>query len=298
MSSKRRVISTIVTGPKALFDFKTLLFTLDLFHKGDEIDLYVLTNSATEPNILKMKTSARKKNECRIHTLPALDKYGSNDRKMMEACSGVVYDSLFKDFTMEKASAMEWAFSEAGDADGVWFLDADICLTAPLPDHGDVEIALSPHYIRQGDERLYGHYNAGFLWMARKNVEKLMQIWRGATHGSRFFEQAALEDVVREAGSKHEFAIQDNFGWWRLIQSSDPPDAIRARLGYKRDPKTSGITFDGLSLRSVHTHWYEKTPFNDWILKSLGLVARSHPEAKALLAHLQHIVEIGKDIKL
>jgi hypothetical protein len=294
MSSNRKVISTIVADSKALLDFKTLLFTLDLFHGDDQIDLYVLTNSIMVPNILKLKTSRRKKNVCNIHTLTTLDKYGSYDRKMMEARPGIVYDSQYKDFTMEKATAIECSLRESAGADGVWFLNANVCLTAPLPDPGDSEIALSPNYIREGDERLYGHYNAGFLWIARKNAENLIRLWRGATHGSRFFEQASLEDVAREAGSKQEFGIQDNFGWWRLVQSSDPPDIIRSRLGYKRDSKTSGITFDGVALRSLHTHWYEKTPFNDWIIKSLGVVARSHPEAKALLTHIQHIVAIGK----
>jgi hypothetical protein len=296
-AAKTIAIATMATGQTAINDLKTLLFSLDLFYKacvdssGIKIAVYVLTDSSGEPAIKALKTAARHKNICQVHTRVALDSYRDvGRRKDMEALPGRIYHSLFKDFTVEKLRAIEWALEDAIDVAGVWFLDTDICLFSRLPEiPTGCDLALSPHYIRAGDERLYGRYNAGFLWMGRERATELLAIWRGATHGSRFFEQAALEDVAREATALHEFPIQHNFGWWRLGQSSDPPDVIRKRFGYRRTTGTAGLTFDGVALGSIHSHLLETSDFNSHILKCLEVVKGSHAEAKKLWEHIKHM---------
>jgi hypothetical protein len=239
------------------------------------------------------------------------------DRKMMEARPGNRYGTLWHHFMIEKATAMEWAFADRAEAatEGVWFLDADITLLGALPAvPADAKLALSPHYIRAGDERLYGKYNGGFLWT---RDPLLLTVWRKATYGSRFFEQSALEEVANSVktattevanvaeGGLHEFPIQVNFGWWRLGQSPDPPNVIADRFGYRRVTGNAGITYDGQSLLSVHTHWFGAGPdgkigpatdkstktFNDLIVKHLTLLARSHNEAKTMLGQIQRVTQ-------
>ena len=292
-------IATIATGADAILDLKTLLFSLDLFYSAatataataPKVALYILTDSISEPNIRAIKTAQQGKNRCEIHTRTTLDSYkDAGGRKGMEARTGRIYDSLWKDFMMEKACAMEWALESAVGAQGVWFLDADICLFSRLPElPTDCDVALSPHHIRTGDERLYGRYNGGFLWISREAAVPTLATWRGATHSSRFFEQAALEEVAKGASALHEFVIQHNFGWWRLGQSSDPPDAIRRRFGYRRTAGTAGLTFDGAALGSIHTHLWETSDFNAHILKCLEVVKGSHGEAKKLYEHIKHV---------
>jgi hypothetical protein len=173
--------------------------------------------------------------------------------------------------------------------EGAWFLDADICLFSALPAIPEgKKIALSPHMIRVGDERRFGTYNAGMVWVRDPT---LLDKWKGATHSSRFYEQAALEDVAREVAPEELYVlpIQHNFGWWRLDQSADPPPMIQKRLGYKRGLGNVGLSFDGEVLCSIHTHWKDAIPFNQWIRGALEVVARSHPPAKQFLGHLKRL---------
>jgi hypothetical protein len=199
----------------------------------------------------------------------------------MEALPGTTYDSLFKDYTYEKAAVLEWMFDSVKD-EGVWFMDADIVHCAPLPviPTGKT-LALSPHYIRPADEARYGHYNAGFLWLKDK---ELLHIWREAGHTSKFFEQMALEAVASSAKDRlYEFPIQVNFGWWRMFQGVQPPHLIQAKFSLFRNDEGIGIRYDGERLQSIHTHCTDVSTgangvFNVWIAG----FARRFPQHKPL----------------
>ena len=254
-------IGLLVTGAAAAADFQIFVKTLEVWHP--DAHLYVFTDSDTNLSNIKFKGT--------IHTKVALDAYKGLSRKMMEAKTGRVYDSLFKDYTYEKAAVLEWMWELQADLEktGAWFMDADITHLAPLPDiPEDTTIALSPHYIREVDCKLYGKYNAGFFWVKDKS---LIKTWRDAAEKSRFFEQAALEDVAIEAKAGkglYEFPIQVNFGWWRMYQSSFTPPEVQTKFTLYRPDKSAGIRYDGKPLQSVHTHWYETGSvtgaFNSW----------------------------------
>ncbi len=282
------LISTIVTGENAFRDFQTLLFTIDQYHV--DANIFVYSDTQTAPKIQALPTKSQ------LHVRPALDGYGQYSRKDMEALPGKIYSSLWHDCMIEKTNVMRWVFEtvENADMEGVWFLDADICLFSTLPRFSLTDrLALSPHYIRSGDEKRFGRYNGGFVWL---KDPALLDVWKGATHTSRFFEQAALEELVKEVEPKQfvEIPIQHNFGWWRLDQSVDPPPVIQKRLGYKREMSSVGLTFDSLTLSSIHTHWYEPSLFNQWIRGALEIVGRSHLPAKAFLAHLKKLYAKSK----
>lgn len=246
------IIALLVTGAEAAREFQLFCRSLEVWHP--DAALYVYTDSVTDLSKITFRG--------RLHIRVAMDAYKGLTRKDMEAQRGRIYDSLFKDYTYEKAATMEWAFAAepTASAEGVWFCDADITMLAKLPEiPTTAQIALSPHGIREVDQRMYGKYNAGFLWM---RDPALLAVWRAAGHGSRFFEQAALEQVAvapAVAASLHEFPPQVNFGWWRMFQAAEAPPTIQARFTIHRSDTGVGIRYDGAPLQSIHTHWHETT---------------------------------------
>jgi len=269
-------IGLIVTGQQALQDYKIFTASLAVWHPT--ASLYVYTDSKTDVKSVKWGGQLQIKN--------GMDAYAGKTRAEMEALPGKKYDSLFKDYTYEKAAVLEWMFESPAD-EGAWFLDADITLLAPLPQIPYTAIVgLSPHYIRQCDTALYGKYNAGFMWF--KSLE-LLEMWRQAAPASRFFEQAALETVAAAAGpGLHEFPIQVNFGWWRMFQSPEAPPTIQAKFSVNRTDKSVGIRYDGQPLQSVHTHWKTQSgdrtmfDFNTWFKQYLDRFKMHKPVANLL----------------
>jgi hypothetical protein len=259
-------IATIATGPQAVEDLRILLGSLQLF--VDPLpSLYIATDEETVSKLIELPYKGTRQ----FYTL--MNKYQGMRRKEMEA------KGLFHAFTAEKLRIIELAFADSNS--GVWFFDADICFLGPLPTVPETAtVALSPHYIRKSDTDLYGVYNAGFLWL--KDLSWL-PVWRAALPTSRFFEQAALEEVAKAAKEGlYEFPMQDNFGWWRLFQSATPPLKQMELFGINR-LIGSGITFEALPLGSIHTHFTERVgateQFNLFIGKQLGKLEKHHPPA-------------------
>ena len=269
-------IGLIVTGPEALADFHIFCKTLEVWHP--DAHLYVYTDSVTPVPSTPFKGT--------LHVRVAMDAYRGLTRSDMEARRGVLYDSLFKDYTYEKANVLEWMW-ETLDTGGLWFLDADICHLAPLPPVPETAtLALSPHGIRAADERLYGKYNAGFMYM---NDKRLLEAWRTFGTASRFFEQAALEDIAQlSTTALYEFPPQVNFGWWRMYQGASPPPDIQARFGIHRPDKSIGLRYMDAPVQSFHTHWGQTSSvtglFNTWVRTYLRRIAAHPPVARFLRA--------------
>lgn len=293
------LIAVLITGPAAAKEFQTLLFTLDLWHPG--ADVFINTDDATAVLLEGLRGTTR----AQLHVWCGMNAYKGLSRSDMEAMAGETYATRFHDYTMEKRVPIEQAFSAKSEEawrDGVWFLDVDITLLAPLPTElvvgkPDVVLGVSPHLIRPTDEARFGRYNAGFMWFRDTTP---IGVWRRATYSSHFFEQASIEAMVRSVGAAGvvEFPAQDNFGWWRYLQSVDAPPVHEARLGFFRSPASCGLTYGGVALRSVHTHWAEAggscATFNAWIRRALERVAKAHGPAKALLGHLRRVTNPSK----
>ena len=232
-----------------------------------------------------------------VRTNNTLAPYTRYTRKEMEILPGKRSFSLWQDFMMEKITLLEWVFQSdpAGAvSNGVLFCDADICFLGPLPQiPSSVSVALSPHAIRKSDEARFGQYNGGFLWLREPAY---LEVWREACASSRYFEQAALEDVAAAAlasqGSNalYEFPITQNYGWWRLFQGEQPAKVVKQAwtMHTEKAPWSAGILITGSPLGSIHTHWYETrdaatVTYNTWVYDWLRRLAPIHPPAKALL---------------
>jgi hypothetical protein len=272
-------IGLLVSGPEALAEYNLFVSTLELWHP--DAVLYVFTDSET-PLIKTPKFGTMHVNQT------ALDKYKGMRRAEMEATPGVLYDSLWKEYMYEKANVLKWMF-ESNPAllkHGAWFMDADILHCAPLPIIPDyATLALSPHYIRAADESKFGHFNAGYMWV---KDQAFLDIWKAAGHSSRFFEQAALEDVARAAGpSVYSFPPSVNFGWWRMFQSPFSPPDQQKKFSVYRPDSGIGLRYDGQTLQSIHTHWYQRDgsathAFNQWFIQ-MSKILKAHKPMQQLI---------------
>ncbi len=228
----------------------------------------------------------------KIHIKQVLQSYEGLSRAMMEkAPSKKGYPNLFYDFTLEKCSLVEWSLKNVSAGNkhrGVLFCDADLVWFGSIPQiPAEKRLALSHHCIRKMDELKYGIYNAGFVWT---NDIEMPSKWLQASKASRFFEQAALEDLALEYKEEqvYKFGQEVNYGWWRMFQSDDSPQEKQAEWTIKRDPKQthSGLLVKGVPLVCIHTHFktddYVTNLFNTYVKTKLQIL-KSQEKVKQLL---------------
>ena len=224
-------------------DLKIFIYSLRLFEP--EIPLYILCDTKTKEIIEKQNN----KNNTNIYLYPLLDKYSGKNRTQMEQ------ENIWTEFMLKKCDIIDIVLDKYSD---VLFADTDMCFLNSLPPINHTkqyQLGASPHFIKKADTDKYGYYNGGYLWVANKNITTQ---WKEYTKTARFFEQSAIEDIVKEFNS-FEFPIQNNFGWWRLFQCDHP----QQRYEKFSNCKTTGdILFDGEPLRSIHTHLTSNTDVN------------------------------------
>ena len=285
-------VASVATA-SSLNDLEVLLASLDIW-ATETILVYILCDSLVN-NWLQSQTYTN----LQVKTKVALDDYKDMTRHTMERVKGKTYKTLWGDLMGEKMNLLDWVFETEG---ATFLLDSDICFFGPLPTttttlpEGTM-LGLSPHAINRASEIRFGKYNGGFLYVASKT---LAAEWREATHKSRYFEQAALEDLATlyKGFSRgfYEFPLQVNYGWWRMFQGDDYPEEQQKKFGFFRSGVGySGILFDGQPLNSTHTHWHEKSDkvtreFNTIILKNLRLCSTKNKGAAELLRVLQKFV--------
>jgi hypothetical protein len=275
-------VCTIATAG-AVQDLKVFLKTLELFNTSPPT-VYLLCDDALINQLPKYKGT--------LKTQTKLNRYAGLNRLAMSRLPGIEYKSLWEDFMMEKATVMAWAF-QAGET-RLFFCDCDICFMGPLPDvPPDATLGVCPHRIRQQDEQKFGKYNAGFVYTTDPATPAA---WRKAALTSRYYDQAALEDLVAEPNAKvYEFPTQTNYGWWRMFQADQPPAALQAEWSIFRSPNTAGIRVSGEQLLSIHTHWGEKIDrvtlaFNLWVFTYLArLGSHTQPFVHFLAREFPHL---------
>ena len=276
------LVATLATN-QALTDLRIFLQTLALWAK-EPPTVYLFADKEVVDALPTIPYKGR------VIYKECLSGYTTLRRPQMERLPGQ-YGSLWAQFMAEKINLLEWVVEVAPEAttDGVFFFDSDITFFGPLPaiPEAPTAIALSPHFIREGDEARYGAYNGGYLWLRDPAA---LVAWRAACNKSRFYEQAALEcfNASEWAGRVATFGPQENYGWWRLWQGRRPSAELAAAWSMRREPFHSGILVEGKPLGSVHTHWGPGQPadaeaFNSFVLGWLKKLAGSHGPAKALL---------------
>lgn len=262
------VICTLATE-SAYKDLKVFLFTLGLYNTPQP-HVYILGDDFIKANMPAYKGTL----EC----LSSLQVYSGKTRKQMEQRAGSEYRTQWEDFMMEKASVLSWAFSKG--ASSAYFLDCDICFLGPLVHPSSpYRLAVSPHHIQPHNEARYGVYNAGYVWTSDPEMPDK---WRIAAKSSRYYDQAALEDLVEQyKDTTYMLPIQTNYGWWRMFQGTVSSSEIQKGWTLFRNEsfKNSGIRVNGSALLSIHTHWGEKSDlqtiqFNTFLMNKLKLLSK------------------------
>jgi hypothetical protein len=282
MSFTPSVVATLATSG-AIKDLYVLLSSLAIFNANPPT-VYLFCDSGVAKRVGEFKYPGR------LVMREDLGAYAGWNRQQMEQMPGVHFKSRWFDFMAEKINLLRWALSE--EKGGVLFCDADICFLAPLPEIPEGRtLALSPHAIRPRDALRFGHYNGGFLWLSS---EKHLDVWWTACATARFYEQSALEDVAVAADSLYEFPVTQNYGWWRLLQGTESPEALQKKWSIHLE---RGILVSGVPLGSVHTHFAEKLDsatcyFNELVLGCLKRLAVAHPPANRLVAAIAGALKI------
>lgn len=261
----------LLVNENAMDDLHIFLITLQLWNTTLP-SLYIYCTSAVKIPAYKGI----------IHKKTCLDIYSNLSRTIMERTpSRQGLTNLFHDFTVEKCSLMEWAIQE--HKGGVLFCDADICWLGPLPLlPKDTVVALSPHEILPADEKKYGKYNAGFLYMSNLEVT---ETWLRESLISDFFEQLSLDEVAK-LYPIYIFGSHINYGWWRMFQGPVSPDERKKDWSIHRTETHSGLCVKGKPVICIHTHWktndYMTKIFNMWILDKLQLLKKQKKVASLL----------------
>jgi hypothetical protein len=194
-----------------------------------------------------------------LHFRACLDKYEPLNRESMEEMpSKEGLSNCWHDFMQEKCKLMKWALESVEESEkerGVLFCDADIAWFGPLVQIPKGKtLALSPHMIRKYDEAKFGEFNGGFLWTNQRTIP---DEWATASQRSRFYEQAALEELADLTLEKHLLRFDEtvNYGWWRMFQSDVAPVQKQNQWTLQPDGRTSGICINGKPLVCAHTHF-------------------------------------------
>lgn len=251
----------LLVNENAQDDFRIFIKTLEHWNTTFPT-LYIYTTSSFPEIVYKGQ----------IFVNTCLDIYADLSRSKMESMpSQMGLSNFFHDFTVEKCSLMEWAIKEHGD--GVLFCDADICWMGPLPQiPKTTTLALSPHYIRHEDEKKFGTFNAGFLYI---KTLAIVEKWLLESLVSQFFEQLALNEVAK-AYPPYIFGPHINYGWWRMFQAPVSSD--------QRKAEWIGMTVKGKPLVCIHTHWKTTdkvtNDFNIWVMNKI----KSMKEFNALVS--------------
>jgi hypothetical protein len=269
----------------ALRDLELFLKTLSLWNEKPP-PIYLYCTKLVADALPGFKYAGK------IHTKQLLQPYEGLSRATMEKSeSKKGYPNLFYDFTLEKCALLEWALKSLSTGNkqrGVLFCDADLVWLGPVPKiPAGKQLALSHHCIRKADELKYGIYNAGCLWT---NDPEMPSKWLEESKTSRFFEQAALEDLVLQYKDNqlYKFGQEVNYGWWRMFQSDDTPQEKQVDWTIKRDPQQahSGLLVQGVPLVCIHTHFktedYVTNLFNTYVKTKLQIL-KSQEKVKQIL---------------
>jgi hypothetical protein len=214
-----------------------LLKSLEIHHPNTNI--YIMTDTETKHCIKQINF----KPGFNIIIKNNLDKYSSYTRTEM------VELKIWNEFQMKKADVIYFALENEKDT---LFLDSDILILGKIKCIDKTKnLGVSPHYIKKSETDKYGYYNGGVLWTNKKSIRDK---WYKYAEKSRYFDQAAIEDLVKDPKYKHfEFGEEYNVGWWRLSKSNETPNTILTYFTY--DVISQKIYYKDKKIKFVHTHF-------------------------------------------
>ena len=213
-----------------------LLYSLSLHHPDAKV--YCLLDSKTK----KVINSLTLKPKLNIIMNIELDRYTGMNREQMDKLN------IWDKFQLEKANIIQYTLNYEKDT---MFLDSDILVLNPINciDHSK-DIGLSPHFIKKQNTDEVGYYNGGCVWTKNKGMPNL---WVKYTQKSRYYEQAALEDLANYyKNSIFKFGEEINVMPWRIILGYDPKYVYKCI-----NIKNNNIYYKDKPLVFIHTHFLD-----------------------------------------
>tara|TARA_Y100000780_G_C13691283_1_gene419655 strand:- start:1795 stop:3426 length:1632 start_codon:yes stop_codon:yes gene_type:complete len=208
------------------------LLSLSLHHPNS--NTYIVCDTETKEYI-ETSTPIPKLN---IEWHVILDKYSNYNRNQMERLN------IWSDFQMAKSISIEKALDKEDDT---LFLDSDTIILDTLYVDNSKQLGVSPQFIKKQHVDRTGYYNGGMLWT---NQKSLPEKWRKYTNKSRYYDQASIEDLVKEY-SFFEFGENYNLQTWRFFYGIENTQQIASNINIKENE----IYYKDKPLKFIHTHF-------------------------------------------
>lgn len=223
----------------AAFELVGLLLSLSIYHPGSP--MVIISDSRTKYMIEEITPQPN----LNIKWLIMLNKYSNHNRTSMEQ------QGIFGEFLNFKAIAIQQALMDYSDT---LLLDTDIIVTGVISSiDKSKDLGVSPHYMKKEATDKYGYYNSGMLWTKHPEVSK---DWIEFNKTSRFFEQAAVEDLAKKY-SHFCFGENYNIQGWRIYHHPEGKDAFMKNFGY--NDKIQQVFYKNAQVKCIHTHLRDKT---------------------------------------
>ena len=238
-------------------DLRLLLHSLELYHK--DIPIFIICDKWINDKI------ENEKYDLIIHKKIELEKYTDLNRQQMEQ------KNIFIEFLLFKTTVIDYAMSVYNNT---LFIDSDIIILnkMDLLINKEYDVGLSPHNIFEINQKKFGIYNAGFMYVANKNITKY---WIHIINTTNTFDDQQALDYFEKKFKVFKFDDSYNYGWWRLFQCDDPQK--RANLFTIDD---DNVYYEYKMLKCIHTHLYQQNDqqtmsFNNLVLELLEKI--NHP---------------------
>ena len=217
---------------KCIHELKSLLSSISLYHNLATV--YIICDN---PSREALETTFSKSLNCIWYV--ELDKYSNLSRSEMTRMN------IWSYFQMYKATAIEYSLKHSPDT---LFVDSDVIFLGPVNCIDDTkDLGVSIGYINQETIDKVGYYNGGFIWTKNTTMPNR---WRHYTKTSRYFDQASIEDLVKEY-TTFIFPEQYNFQPWRFIVGEESSNQIESHFNVINNT----ILYKEQPLQSIHTHF-------------------------------------------
>ncbi len=209
-----------------------LLLTLSIHHTNEKI--YILCDKETKEYIKETTPIPKLK----IKWYANLTRYSLLKRRDMEKMG------IWCDFQLNKMDIIKHAIEKEGDT---LYLDSDMIILDEISDiQDDKELGLSPQFLNESTMEEIGYYNGGMIWC---NNIKIIEDWIFFTQNSRYYDQAALDDVY-EIHEKNTFKFSENYNFQydRLLKG----DKINEEIIKNLNVKNNKILYKNKNVKNLH----------------------------------------------
>ena len=182
------------------------LLTLSLHHENAVI--YILCDKETKQYI----NDSTPKPRLKLKIYPTLNRYSLMTKKDMRKMG------IWCDFQLTKMDIMKHAIEKSGDT---LYLDCDNIIISSFTDiNGEKRLGVSENYVNDDKILQIGKYSSGMVWCSDI---KIIDEWINEIPMSRYYEQAALEEVVNKYSDLY-FSFGENYNLRELRFDTDTFD--------------------------------------------------------------------------